>query len=69
MLHSAQRSADIDIIQVRSASDAADVRWIAGKGSSLAKNYGVHLDSVTVADVPNRYEERLMDVYAGEFRM
>lgn len=41
---------------------------IGGKGSALAKKHRVYIDIVTVADVPERYEERLIDVYAGEFR-
>ena len=61
-------TSDIDIIQVRGASDVADVQRIGGKGSPLAKKHKVCIDIVTVADVPERYEERLIDVYAGEFR-
>ena len=64
----ARPTADVDIIRVRGASDVADVQRIGGKGSPLAKKHRVYLDIVTVADVPERYEERLLDVYAGEFR-
>jgi hypothetical protein len=58
----------VDIIQARGASDLADLRRIAGKGSTLAKKHHVYIDIVAVADIPERYEERLIDVYAGEFR-
>ena len=64
----ARPTSDIDIIQVRGASSVADVQRIGGKGSPLAKKHRVYIDIVTVADVPERYEERLIDVYAGEFR-
>ena len=64
----ARPTADVDIIQVRGASDVADVQRIGGKGTALAKKHRVYLDIVTVGDVPERYEERLIDVYAGEFR-
>ena len=64
----ARPTSDVDIIQVRGASNAADVLRIGGKGSALAKKHRVYIDMVTVADVPARYEERLIDVYAGEFR-
>ena len=64
----ARPTSDVDIIQVRGASNAADVLRIGGKGSALAKKHRVYIDIVTVADVPERYEERLIDVYAGEFR-
>ena len=64
----ARPTSDVDIIQVRGASNAADVLRIGGKGSALAKKHRVYVDIVTVADVPERYEERLIDVYAREFR-
>jgi hypothetical protein len=60
-------TSDVDIIQVRGASDVADLQRIGGKGSALAKKHRIYIDIVTVADVPERYEERLIDVYAGEF--
>jgi hypothetical protein len=61
-------TADVDIIRVRGASSVADVQRIGGKGSALAKKHRVYIDIVTVADVPERYEERLVDLYRGEFR-
>ena len=64
----ARPTSDIDIIQVRGASDVADMRRVGGKGSPLARKHRVYIDIVTVADVPERYEERLIDAYAGEFR-
>ena len=64
----ARPTSDVDIIQVRGASNAADVLRIGGKGSALAKKHRVYIDIVTVADVPERYEPRLIDVYAREFR-
>jgi hypothetical protein len=64
----ARPTADVDIIQVRGAADVADVQRIGGKGSALAKKHRVYLDIVTVASIPERYEERLIDVYAGELQ-
>jgi hypothetical protein len=64
----ARPTSDVDIIQVRGASSVVDVQRIGGKGSALAKKHRVYIDIVTVADVPERYEERLIDVYGGEFR-
>lgn len=64
----ARPTSDVDIIQVRGASSVADVQRIGGKGSTLAKKHRVYIDIVTVADVPERYEERLSDVYPAEFR-
>jgi hypothetical protein len=39
-----------------------------GKGSPLAQRHRIYIDIVTVADVPERYEERLIEVYAEHFR-
>ncbi len=64
----ARPTSDIDVIQVRGASDVEDLQRVGGKGSPLAKKHKVYIDIVTVADVPERYEERLIDVYVGEFR-
>ena len=64
----ARPTSDVDIIRVRGASDVADMQRIGGKGSALARKHRVYIDIVTVADVPELYEQRLIDVYAGEFR-
>jgi hypothetical protein len=63
----ARPTSDVDIIQVRGASSIVDVQRIGGKGSALAKKHRVYIEIVTIADVPERYEERLIDVYA-EYR-
>jgi len=60
-------TADIDIIQVRGAATVVEVQRIGGKGSPLARKHKVYLDVVTVADVPERYEDRLTDLYSGSF--
>lgn len=49
----ARSTADVAIIQVRGASNAADVLRIGGKGSALAKKHRVYIDIVTVPDVPD----------------
>ena len=64
----ARPTSDVDIIQVRGAANVADMQRIGGKGGVLARKHRVYIDIVTIADVPQRYEERLIDAYAGEFR-
>ena len=39
-----------------------------GEGSALHKNYGVYLDCVTVAQVPDSYNERLTEMFPGTFK-
>jgi hypothetical protein len=43
------------------------VQRIGGQGSALAEKHKVYIDIMTVADVPERREERLLDVYTREF--
>jgi len=45
----------------------ADLEEIAGRGSALAQKYGLHFQHVTVAEVPDDYEERLTELFAGQF--
>ncbi len=61
-------TADVDVVRVRGVADAATLQRLGGKGSQLAKQHRVYIDIVTVADIAERYEERLIDVYSAEFR-
>jgi len=49
---------DIDILESRGTS-LADIAKLAGRGSTLHKRHKVFVDVVTVADVPDGYEDRL----------
>lgn len=40
---------------------------LAGRGSALHKKHKVYLDRVGIATVPENYEERLTDVFSGQF--
>jgi hypothetical protein len=67
-LHDFERvTVDVDIIEVRGV-DARAVATIAGKGSRLHQRHHVYLDVVTVATVPDRYEERLIDLASRTFK-
>ena len=59
-------TADVDVIQVR-GSEAAALVELAGTDSPLHRRYRVYLDVVTVATVPERYEDRLIDLFPDEF--
>ncbi len=59
-------TADIDVLESRGTDRETIVR-LAGKDSALHKQYGVYIDIVTVADVPEDYESRLASVLPGEF--
>jgi len=59
-------TADIGIIEAR-GTDLRTLQTIAGRGSELARRHHVFLDIVTVATVPEDYEQRLVDIPSGEF--
>lgn len=52
-------SADVDIIESL-GTDRASIAQLAGRGSALHKRHRVHIDVVTVADVPDDYDARLI---------
>jgi hypothetical protein len=41
---------------------------LAGEGSSLWGKHGVYLQCVTVSNLPEGYEERLIEMFHGTFR-
>jgi hypothetical protein len=59
-------TADVDVIQVR-GGDPATLAKVAGKGSALHSRHKVYLDIVTIASVPENYEDRLVDLLPNQF--
>lgn len=51
-------TADIDILESK-GTDLLTIAKLAGRTSPLHKRHGVYIDVVTVADVPDNYDERL----------
>ena len=62
----ARVTADVDVIQVR-GNDAATLAGLAGNDSALHRRHKIYLDIVTVAAVPENYEDRLIDLFPDEF--
>ena len=60
-------TADLDVVDVRGI-DREKLADLAGRGSELHRRHKIHLDIVTVASVPENYEERLRDLLPGEFK-
>ena len=50
-------TADIDILESK-GTDLHTIAKLAGRTSPLHKRHGVYIDVVTVADVPDNYDER-----------
>jgi hypothetical protein len=64
----ARPTADVDVLSVVPRGEIERLLGLAGKGSSLHRKYGLYLDLVTVATVPEDYQERLTEVAAGAFK-
>ena len=60
-------TADLDYLEVIPARPGALLQELAGPGSALARAHGLHLQHVTVASLPDRYEERLTPLWPGRF--
>ncbi len=59
-------TADIDILESR-GTDLRTIAKLAGRNSPLHKRHGVYIDVVTVADVPDNYDERLTTAFDAAF--
>src|SRR5262249_59639068 len=59
---------DLDYIEIMPNDALQYVQKIAGMGSELAKKYGVYLQHVTVADLPESYADRLMPLFPERFK-
>lgn len=64
----ARSTADVDVITIAPGSVGSHLRSLAGKGSELHRKYGVYLDFVAIAPVPEDYEERLTEMFPGTFQ-
>ena len=60
-------TADVDVISVVPNTQTRNLIEIAGEGSALHKKHGVYLDRVGIATLPESYEERLIEIFTGEF--
>ena len=61
-------TADMDVLEARGPTTLAAFARLAGRHSPLAQRHRVYVDVVTVADIPENYDERLLDILPGEFR-
>lgn len=63
-----RETADVDVVSVVPNSQTRNLIETAGEGSALHKKYGVYFDRVGVATLPENYEDRLTEIFAGEFQ-
>jgi hypothetical protein len=61
-------TADIDVLVLISGDDRfRKLIELGGKGSSLHHRHKIYLDCVTIAAVPENYEDRLVEMFPGTF--
>jgi len=64
----ARSTADVDALPAVKRSALNHLIDLAGKGSELHRKHGIHLDFVTVATVPEDYDQRLTEMFPGALR-
>jgi len=65
----AHTTADLDVLAVVPSDQQRELARLAGRGSVLHRTHGVYVDVVTVATLPDSYEQRLTELYPGRFRL
>jgi hypothetical protein len=64
----ARATADLDVLAIVPSDQQRELARFASRGSVLHQTHGVYLDVVTVATLPESYEDRLTEPYPGRFR-
>ena len=63
-----RETADVNLVSIIPNDQVRELLESAGEGSALHRRYGVYFDRVSIATLPENYEDRLSEVFAGEFR-
>jgi len=61
-------TADVDIVSVVPSGQTRKLIESAGEGSPLHGKHKVYLDRVGIATLPENYEDRLTEIFAGKFK-
>lgn len=64
----ARETSDLDFIDCIPKGNQQRLYDLAGKGSPLFQKYQVYLDPVGVAQMPYSYEDRLIEMFPGNFK-
>jgi hypothetical protein len=63
-----RETSDLDVLVIAPGEQRTPLLELGVQGGNLHKKYKVFLDYVGVARVPENYEERLIEMFAGEFK-
>jgi hypothetical protein len=61
-------TADLDVIELAPQQASDRLMSLAMQGSPLHRKYGIYLDRVGVAVIPENYEHRLVEMYPGAYQ-
>ncbi|MFZ0703278.1 MAG: DUF6036 family nucleotidyltransferase, partial [Candidatus Acidiferrales bacterium] len=59
---------DLDYYSIVPQHCTDELERIAGEGSDLARKHKVHVHHASVASLPESYEERMTELFAGRFK-
>lgn len=59
---------DLDYLTIVPVDRIPDLESLAGRGSPLARKHKVYVQHAGVAIVPERYEERMTELFPGQFK-
>ena len=60
-------TADIDVIELAPRAAAETMMELGIRGGPLHRKYGIYLDRVAVAAIPENYEDRLVEMFSGTY--
>ena len=63
-----RETSDLDVLLIAPREQSRPLLELGVQGGNLHKKYKVYLDYVGVARVPENYEERLTEMFAGQFK-
>lgn len=61
-------TADLDYLAIAPGNAQGFIEKLAGRASLLTKKYGVYLQHVPLTSAPESYEERLTELFPGQFQ-
>jgi hypothetical protein len=63
-----RQTADVDYVEIVPFDQLAVLQRLAGPDSPLARQHGLYFQHVTVASLPESYDDRLTALFPGRFR-
>lgn len=61
-------TSDVDYVEILPFDQLGVLQQLAGPGSALARKHGLYFQHVTVASLPDSYDDRLTALFPGQLR-